>query len=355
MKLPLFFLVLLLSVNLVFAYDDYYCFTKLKNNENIPSVVSSISDNLVCENGKCTCRLNSGEGYCLVCSDSSGWFAAFNRCNSDYCDPNEVITGHLDQFVKFPFENNGIYTRQRFYVEINTTRKSKVDIIDMTRVEGKNLCMHCNYIKKMMLFNEGFNDILIKSAVAGEVESERISFFIDTKKPRIIKTMPLQNQFASGEFRIIYDENNLDKVELFYGEKDTLNSVELNCESGKKECFTSIDLGDYEGKSIYFWFSLTDIAKNVVNSSKTKVYVDNKKPVINLLDYTFDNGFYNIEIGVSDYNFFRIVYLDSGKEKLFCSSLRDGTCSRKLKLNDNLIIKVIDRAGNFEERELQLE
>jgi len=306
-----------MGVVFVSAHDDYFCFTKLKNNENIPSVVSSIGESLVCENGKCTCRLNSGEGYCLVCTDSSGWFAAFNECNSDYCDPNEIINGPLDQFVKFPFINNGTITKQRFYVEINTTRKSKIDIIDMVSNEGENLCMHCNYLKKMMFFKDGWNDIMIKSAVAGEVESERISFFVDTKKPRIIKTWPLQGEFANGEFKVSYEENNLEKVELSYGEKDSINVIGINCESGKKECSTEVDLSFYEGKTIYFWFTITDIANNHVNSSKTKVYVDNQKPVINSLNYSFENGMYNVILNISEDNFYRVIYLDSEKERLF--------------------------------------
>jgi hypothetical protein len=260
----------------------------------------------------------------------------------------------LDQFVKFPFINNGTITKQRFYVEINTTRKSKIDIIDMVSNEGKNLCMHCNYFRKMMFFKDGWNDIIIKSAVAGEVQSERISFFIDTKKPRIIKTWPLQSEFANGEFKVSYEENNLEKVELSYGEKDNINVIELSCESGKKECALYLDLNSYEGKAIYFWFTITDIANNHVNSSKTKVYVDNQKPIINSVNYSFENGMYNIILNISEDNFYRVIYLDSEKERLFCSSLREGICSRKLRASDGLIIKVIDRAGNFEEKEIAL-
>lgn len=348
MKFPfLFFLLVLFGIGFISGLDDYFCFTKLKNNEIIPSAVNSIGDKLTCVNGFCTCRLETGEGYCLVCSNSSGWLAAYSECNSDYCDPNEIINGPLDQFVKFPFKDNATITKQRFFVEINTTRKSKIDFINMMNGEKKNFCMHCNYFRKMFFFDEGFNDYIIKSAVAGEVREERIRFFIDTKKPRILKTSPSPGSFASGEFIIDYEENFIKKVELFYGEKNDIQVKELICENGKKQCRIKLNLDEYNGKTIYYWFSIEDVAGSIVNSSKLRVNVDNEGPIINGL--YVENG--NVILNVSEDNFYRAIYFENGKEKLFCGTLNKGVCSRKMSINE-LKLRVIDKAGNFVEKEI---
>jgi len=349
MKKIFFLFFVLLNIGLILAIDDYFCFTKLENNQSVPSIVNSIGDNLICADGKCTCSLNSGDGYCLVCTNSSGWHASYNECNSDYCDPSENVTGPLDLLVKFPFDNGETTTKQRFYVLINTTRKSKIDLINNLNDVKKNLCMHCNYFNKVVFFNEGLNNITIKSAVAGEVEQETLSFFVDTKKPRITKVYPLQNKFATGDFKIVYEENNIKTVKLYYGEKNNIQSMKLDCENGKQECFVKLNLDSYNGKSIYYWFNIIDIAANNVNSSKVKIFVDNKAPVINSIKSSLNRGFYEITLNISDDNFQRAVYFEGEKEKLFCSSLKKGICSKSLRLNDSLRIKVYDLAGNSAE------
>lgn len=355
MKTPFLFLaIVLILVFNVYALDDYFCFIKLKNNEVVPSITNSISSKLICENGKCTCKLDSGDGYCLICTNSSGWLASYNECNSDFCDPNETINGPLDLSVVFPFANGESFTKNRFYIEINTTRKSKIDLIDNEKQEGKNICMHCNYFRKMLFFNEGFNNISIRSSIAGEVLVYNINFFIDTKKPRIIKTFPIQNKFADGNFTLNYEENNLKNVRLYYGDDAEIKMIELNgCENGKSSCSINVDLKEFNGKKIAYWFSIVDIGNNIVNSSKIRIFVDNKKPVINSLNYELKGKDYVVYLNVNEDNFEKAVYInDDGKENLFCSSLKNDICFRKLKQVNGINIIVRDRAGNSEQKKI---
>jgi len=145
-------------------------------------------------------------------------------------------------------------------------------------------------------------------------------------------------------------------VELFYGEMGSVSSIALNnCKNGKENCSVSLNLDSLYGKNVIYWFVVRDIADNIVNSSRVKVFVDDRKPVINSIDYEFNGKEYDIDLNVSEDNFQKAVYFDSsGKEKLFCSSLKKGICSRKLKLSENIVFRIVDRAGNFEEREFAI-
>lgn len=350
MKKLAFFVFVLLSIGFVYAYDDYFCFKKLDNNEQIPSIVNSISGKLVCANGFCTCKLDSGEGYCLVCTNSSGWFSSYTSCNSDFCDETEDLNKILEMKAGMGFNDGSILTKNRLMISVNLTRKAKIDLIEDNEV--KNLCMHCDVFQKIFFYSEGRHDLTIRARVSGQLREEKISFFVDTKKPRIMKVMPVSSSYSSGLFKVSYEEDNLNRVVLNYGLRGYYNSVELNnCGNGKSECEIEIDLSDYYDKKIDYWFSIYDIANNNANSSKYSIFVDNRKPVINDIKYSFDGYAYNVILNVSEDNFKKAMYCYDGKCNLFCSSLRNNVCNKKINKDINQIELIItDRAENSESR-----
>ena len=353
MKFLFLFIIffILLFVLSVFASDDYFCFTKLGNSESVPSVVNSISNNLICKNGECTCHLSSGEGYCLVCTNSSGWYAGYNECNSDYCaaDPNENVSLELD--VNFPFKNNEFLSKNRFFVEVSSTKLAKIDLINNLNGEKKNLCMHCSSFSKTMGFKEGLNNMTLKAYSKGELKKKEIVFFIDTKKPRIIKISPSQGKYSDGYFNISYNENNLRSIKLYYGTKNnTLEKELVLCKNGKEECSVKVDLSKFENQKIIYWFEVNDFANNSVLSSKYNIFVDSKKPVLKNISYSISGNYVNFVLAVDEVNLYKILYSENEKrQSVLCSSLKNGICSRKISFSQGyheVNFEIIDRAGN---------
>ena len=353
-----FLLVLMFSLSNVFA-SDYFCFSRLKNNETVPTTISSIGSNLICLNGKCTCHLSSGEGYCLVCLNSTGWQAAYNECHSDFCavDPNANLSLSLN--VNFPFDSYAI-TKNRFVISVNTSKLSKIDITNDLKHETDNLCMHCNSISKNFVFSEGLNKITIRATSLGETKEKTFDFLIDTKKPTIKNTFPIQGVYSNGSFGVSYDEDNIYKIELFYGLKDQIKSTVLkNCPGGKgKECKTLLDLSSYNGKKIDYFFTITDSSNKSVSSSKRSIFVDNKKPVIKSITYLADRNFIKVILNLSEDNFKSAMYFEtnSSKGKLFCSSLRNGVCYRSFDSRYDFSGKLVitDKAGNTAEGAIKI-
>lgn len=79
-----------------------------------------------------------------------------------------------------------------------------------------------------------------------------IILFIDSRAPRISRTNPRKNSVINGSnFLIKYTEDNLEKVELFWNPSQEL----IGCPSGRNQkCTTSVDLTDFDGEWIEYWF-----------------------------------------------------------------------------------------------------
>jgi|SRR3989344_9660923 len=135
-----------------------------------------------------------------------------------------------------------------------------------------------------------------------------------------------------------------------------------NCPSGKNQkCSFDIDLSDFDGQEIYYWFEITDIAGNLAESKETKIKVDTKYPIVNSLNYNISKKNVLFTFNISEKNFDEInyVYLNdtNQKENVLCSSLKNGICKIKksFKIGEhNLKIRIFDKAGNMMERELGL-
>lgn len=354
----IFGVVCIFLLNNVLASE--YCLMRLKDSESIPSNVYSISKNLICKNGRCTCHLDSGGGYCQVCTDLDGYYAQYNYCGSTFCqeDPNSTQNLILESY--FPFSGEYFF-KQRVELEIKTNKLAKIEIFDNLNDKSSVLCNKCSYIKRYVMFNQGENDIIIKATTSNESKEEKRNFFIDSQSPRIIKIMPSQNKFATGEFNITYDENNLKSIFIYYGDDNGLKKKKLeNCESGKqKTCSINLDIKEFDSKKIEYYFTVTDIADNEIMSKITKINVDTTKPVIKTINYTIDKNKLGLEIEVDEANPYRIIYQNNDdKEKILCNSLKDGKCKRTINFEEGLhilTIEAIDKAGNTDSKDIEVE
>ncbi|MBS3075599.1 hypothetical protein J4429_04025 [Candidatus Pacearchaeota archaeon] len=331
-------LAIIFSATLISADD--FCFLTLGDGEKIPITGT---DFYTCTHTKCS-----------VCATASipHWYASWNKC-AIACGEEPQNEKNLTLSANFPFSNGGVYTKQNFLMNILTNKISSIYLIDNIAGKQKSICPNCMSYKKSATFKQGFNDITIRAVKGAEIEEKRITFFIDNKKPRITKTFPLSKKYANGNFTVFYDEDNVKKIELNYGTLDNFqNNVLAECESGKsKSCSINIDLAVFENQAVSYWFKITDIADNEIESKHINIFVDRTAPVINNINYSITKTNVNFIIDLNENNFYKVFYSDNEKKlKILCSSLKNSICSKKInfkKEHHDVNIVVMDKAGNF--------
>lgn len=337
----------LMSVVYASVSANSYCFLKMGDKQTIPSTANSVAKHLICAAGKCTCNLASGRGFCQVCTNSSGWSAAYTKCQ-DVCPANNANEVNMTLTVNWPFSNGEVFTKQSFILNVLTNKITNIDLIDNVLGTEKNLCPNCKEYRKSYTARQGFNDITIRAVKGAEIKEKRVSFFVDNQKPRISKVLPSSNQFVSGAFTVYYDEANVKEIKLNYG---TSSRILANCSSGKKQsCSIDVDLKAFDGQTISYWFEIKDIANNVVASRQTKINVDETFPVINSLKFSQLKNYITFTMNITEKNLDKVYYSDNGeREKVLCTSLSKGICTKKLSFKTgehSVDLRVVDKAGN---------
>ncbi len=347
-----FFTLILIAVLIGFASAEDYCILKMTKGQKIQITATDFY----------TCK----HTLCQVCATASipHWYSSNPYRCKVLCDSSSGVPNQsLTLSVNWPFSDNGIFTKQSFFMDIATNKISSIYMIDNIAGKQRNLCPNCNSYRKSVNFKQGLNDITIRAVKGLEVKETSIKFFIDNQKPRISRTLPASNKYANGSFVVYYDEANLKKVELSYGETSNILKKELTgCESGKaKSCSTYVDLSAFDGKTIDYWFTITDIADNSVSSRSLKILVDKTAPVINAFTHNVSKTYATFNISITEKNFDKIVYYDNGetRQRILCSgTLRNNLCTKRLsfrKGSHNVEFVASDKAGNTARRTVQFE
>lgn len=336
-----FVLLLALALLSIVSAVDSYCFWTMHDGEKT-------SDSYY------TCRHTS----CQVCvNEATKAYASWTRCGKQ-CDFSSDSEPNLSLNVNWPFADNGVYTKQSFFLDITTSKIASISLIDNIAGTQKSLCPNCREYKRTYTFKEGFNDITIRAMKGLEFKESSMEFFIDSKKPVISKTMPLPNKYAASLFRVFYDEANVQEIKLKYGNNLTgmKETILQGCESGrKKNCSIDVDLKEYDDQQIIYWFEIKDIANNVAVGKQVKIKVDETLPVIGFFSHTSGKGYINFNMTVVEKNFFKIEYMDNSVLtkpiwKTVCSSLKNGNCFKKIYFRTgehDVDIRVSDKAGNY--------
>ncbi len=305
---------------------------------------------------------------CQICVDSKQGYAP-NKCSKvGICEGGSGPGNepNLTLSAIFPFADNGVFTKQTFFLEIYTNKIANIDLIDNVAGTQRNLCPNCAEYRKSANFKQGFNDITIRAVKGGEVLEKRIRFFIDNQKPRITKTLPAQKKFSSGDFIIYYDEDNIKSITLSYGSSDApITKALTGCESGKKKnCTATVDLSSFDGQEISYWFTILDVADNLVASKPIKVLVDKTAPNVLSFNYTVDSKrkSVNFMISLTDANMDKILYYDNGATRAvnLCTTLSKDKnnpsiliCNKKANFRTGhhvLDMEIKDKAGNLVSR-----
>jgi len=137
-----------------------------------------------------------------------------------------------------------------------------------------------------------------------------------------------------------------------------------DCDSGKKQwCSIEVDLTDYNGQRIKYWFNVEDIADTIKQSQiRQNLNVDTTFPVLNNPGSfweqgeigTRDNRYIYFSFDVTEENLDEISYsyIDSRgkeKEKVICRRLKDNICKSKKSFSRgdwSIDIQITDKAGN---------
>lgn len=271
-----------------------------------------------------------------------------------------VLPVPMDIHIFSPL-NGEIYNDQKIFV--NVTSDVGANIIRYYD-NGKQglLCRNCweyGYLKKKTrAFNEGENNLTVEAETSYGKVNNSVSFFIDSIIPKIMRTMP-RTGFASGIFNVSFKEENPDSLFLnIINDENKTENVNLNdCVKSrdKGECSVEVNLSEYDGKEIEYWFNLTDIAGNHEESRIRKLSVDLSKPeiIINNITSKGRNVYFNISI--EEKNFDYLGYIDNGRFNYLCKKLDNNNCyKRKLFTygQHNLTLTAYDRAGNFQEMQI---
>jgi hypothetical protein len=267
--------------------------------------------------------------------------------------------------LKNPTEGT-IYNSRKILLDLEVNENSKVSYTDLDNGRGRwtPVCSNCLEYKKERTFKEGENNIQFKATDIVNLDSYvDLSFFIDSQKPRILKTEP-KGKFSNGDFYVEFKEEHPENLYITYGNAGKgFNVYEFNIDgecqfderNKKYYCDTHIDLSNYNGEQIMYWANLTDIAENVVSSRKPiTTTVDTTSPYINSLTHSINNQYVTFKVNITEENFEETTYsytdsLNRLKVGKLCSRLMNGICEKKLSFRTghyDLSIQIIDKGGN---------
>lgn len=263
-------------------------------------------------------------------------------------------------------QNDLVYASR--VVKINVSTEGVVSDIryrDNGGFPEVRLCTNCKNVYKEKSFDDGFHSVFFSAGFPDGRIFQNVSFWVDSRAPVMKKISPTSG-FADGNFEVSFYEVNPRQVTLKYG-NDVVGFraavVDLSTCEVKRDtwtCRVRVELGDFNEKSIRYWFEVRDVASHLSYSKVGNVAVDFSAPVINNLGYSVDGKKVDFMIDINEPNFKVISYKDLSEsrptEVVLCRKLVSGICSAEKRFrpgNHNLLFKVEDTAGNFANATLQ--
>lgn len=268
--------------------------------------------------------------------------------------------------INYP-EEGEVYTSRSTLLDLYLNEEADVYFLDNIHGRGRwsRVCSNCEDYSRKRSFKEGFNDLTFKAVDDNGNEAfVNKSFYIDSRAPRIRKTEPRRG-FANGYFTAQIDELNPIELILNYGNLETGMREQIvdldDCYEDRRKinCDTIVNLEDYDGEEIEYWFELEDMAGSVGVSRTLGLDVDTTYPILDNPESFWEQGegrysrYVYFEFNITEENLDGITYIDQSesrpRERRLCSRLRDGVCkSRKsFRRGDHALdIQITDEAGN---------
>ena len=295
-------------------------------------------------------KLTEGKHYWKVRSKDTIGSAGYSSARSFTLDCLDVYCYNL--IVNSP--QNDTYNNKKFLLDLEMSRDAKYIYKALNSNFFTKVCNDCSEVAKNYTGKEGLNNLTIRIVgYNGEELIRTIFFTIDTTKPKVAKIEPKDKSWVGGTlFKVKYTENNLQGISLFYG-NEAMNEVVLsNCPSGKSVfCSTDLDLSDYDGQQIRYYFVIRDNFRSV--ASKTYLLnVDTTSPVISLLSPTNAATYgSSVRITANISESVTLQYSDNGGSfKSLCKNCNFYNSTKTFaKGLHNVIVRATDKAGNVEE------
>ncbi|MEK6934555.1 MAG: hypothetical protein AABW46_01625 [Nanoarchaeota archaeon] len=353
------FMITLSFLLIIFIIPNVFAETKLCLTDCQGTPVDN--PRYVCELGS---KNSCGDpGICIVCVTESGNPTDLNRCQDQSCSILDDGGTDLEPPVLTIFspESDFWYDDRRVPALLEVDSYSLLEYMNLadSRPRWRTLCDKCTSYDKDIRLNEGENNVTFKATkkINGLTDEANVQFNIDSKTPKIHRTYPKKGEYANGEFIVEYTEDNLKDIVLNYGTEGNMSDLLMDwCSSGSKQsCSAVVDLSDFDGQQIQYWFDVSDFVRTVSNRRPVEVLVDITAPeILNFSVWNEErNVYFDVEI---DDETAKIQYMDlddtKPKWKTLCSM--DLICERGKRFRDgehNLIVRAIDKAENTDERE----
>jgi len=270
----------------------------------------------------------------------------------------------LDIFVNLPSE--GIYMSRRLPFNITLTKEAEklsyVNYADSNPIQ-KMLCRNCKGFghtkTTFKSLREGENLLIFRAEDKGKIVEKNVSLIIDSESPKIIDTAP-KSGLASGLFEIEFEEKNPFLLEINYGNyqigfltQEIKLSSDCQQRNAKYYCSAKVNLSDYDGNQIEYYFFLEDLAGNHQVSRARKLEVDISPPAISSFDFEVNGEKVVFSLEVEEPYLDKITFIDlmdsNPRETVLCNALQDNSCIKQVSLREgdhNITVIVRDVAGN---------
>lgn len=324
-----------------------------------------------------TCSDNGGCQYCMsVYRESENCYIHGSWPKCLQLDPEcsgiggggGNVDGEFPSLTLYSPLNNSLHTSRSVQFKFSVNELSDVYYLDLINGRGRwtRVCTDCTSYDRTRRFSEGLNNLMIRvKDLAGNENYTEVSFFVDSRTPRIKKTEPKKG-FSDGTFKSEIDEENPKNLTLYYGVVGNMKSKRLDLNSDcymektRQFCETNVNLAMFNNQDIEYYFVLIDIVGNVDESKHVVVTVDNSPPVLNNPGNFWAQGedtenefiFFNMDITEPNFDEVYYSYVDTRgrlREMKICSRLKEGICERRVSFRNghwDLTVSILDDAGN---------
>lgn len=369
-SISLVFLLVALSISLVSA-EFWSCFDR---GEVYSFCNPEVNYNRCNNYDRCTCDSNRCD-FCMKnynetenCYNQGPWNVCLGVPRECSSVGNATIDGEAPNLtINSPLQGN-YYTSRSVLLDIELDERANIYYLDNINGRGKwrRICSKCYRYNRVRRFKEGFNDLTFRAKdIVGNEVYKNVSFSVDSREPRIRRTEPRRG-FASGTFDVQFSEENPVSLMLYYGSVNPgQDSKELDIqedcyiEKSRYYCSTYVDLEEYDGEEIEYYFVLEDVAGNIDESRPYELEVDTSPPVLNNPNEFWEQGegryqkYIYFDFDITEKNFDEVSYYDYEENKprwrRLCSRLRDGRCKKRKSFRRGLHvldIQITDEAGN---------
>ena len=240
------------------------------------------------------------------------------------------------------------YSTRSLNLDIKLNEKVKTLEASYDNKKFSKLCNNCTEYHRRISLNDSQHNIKIKAIRNDGSEYYNISqFLIDSKDPVIHKTYPKSRSYINkSSFIVNYTEDNLKEISLYINGVEKLTKTD--CPKGKKQgCEFKPDIISYNNQKIFYYFVVEDAAGNTDSIKPIEVNVDMTNPQITKAVYNTQQKMFDVIVSEK----VTLQYSDNGRRfSTLCTNCNIYNKYKSFsKGSHNIIIKSIDKAGNFDQ------